>query len=119
MSDAPQVISGIEAMRGVGQQRAKGFWADAWSRVLKRGGARFGLVWIGVIAFFAIFAPHNIHAPLQVPAAWLSKFSCIEDPRRQAYAAKVAWLDTGFTAVHNDVPWVVVPILGYLPICPC
>jgi hypothetical protein len=57
MSDAPQVISGIEAMRGVGQQRAKGFWADAWSRVLKRGGARFGLVWIGVIAFFAIFAP--------------------------------------------------------------
>ena len=44
--------------------------------------------------FFGIFAPHNIHAPLQVPAAWLSKFAFIEDPRRQAYAAKVAWLDS-------------------------
>ena len=44
-------------MRGVGQTRAKGFWADAWGRVLKRNGARFGLLWIGLIAFFAIFAP--------------------------------------------------------------
>ena len=51
------MISGIDAMRGVGQTRAKGFWADAWSRVLKRNGARFGLLWIGLIAFFAIFAP--------------------------------------------------------------
>ncbi len=51
------MISGIDAMRGVGQTRAKGFWADAWGRVLKRNGARFGLLWIGLIAFFAIFAP--------------------------------------------------------------
>ena len=49
--------------------------------------------------FFGIFAPHNIHAPLQVPAAWLSKFSFIEDPRRQAYAAKVAWLDSQLALV--------------------
>ena len=55
--EAPNMISGIDAMRGVGQTRAKGFWADAWSRVLKRNGARFGLLWIGLIAFFAIFAP--------------------------------------------------------------
>ena len=57
MSDAPQVISGIDAMRGVGQQRAKGFWADVWDRVLRRGGARFGLAWILVVGFFAVFAP--------------------------------------------------------------
>ena len=57
MSEATQVISGIDAMRGVGQQRAKGFWADAWERVLRRGGARFGLAWISVVGFFAIFAP--------------------------------------------------------------
>ena len=55
--ETPNMISGIDAMRGVGQTRAKGFWADAWGRVLKRNGARFGLLWIGLIAFFAIFAP--------------------------------------------------------------
>ena len=49
--------------------------------------------------FFGIFAPHNIHAPLQVPAAWLTRFSFIEDPRRQAYAAKVAWLDSQLALV--------------------
>ena len=38
--EAPNMISGIDAMRGVGQTRAKGFWADAWGRVLKRNGAR-------------------------------------------------------------------------------
>jgi peptide/nickel transport system permease protein len=50
-------ISGIDVMRGVGAVRAKGFWADAWERVLKRPGAIFGICWIGVIAFFAVFGP--------------------------------------------------------------
>jgi peptide/nickel transport system permease protein len=50
-------ISGIDVMRGVGAVRAKGFWADAWERVLKRPGAIFGMCWIGVIAFFAVFGP--------------------------------------------------------------
>jgi len=53
--------------------------------------------------FFGIFAPHNIHAPLQVPAAWLSKFAFIEDPRRQAYAAKVAWLDSQLGLVVDAI----------------
>ena len=43
--------------------------------------------------FFEIWAPHNIHAPLQVPDAYLAKFAFIEDPRRQAYAAKVNFVD--------------------------
>ncbi len=47
----PVAISGIDVMRGVGAVRAKGFWADAWGRVLKRPGAIFGMCWIGVIAF--------------------------------------------------------------------
>ena len=42
---------------------------------------------------FMIFAPHNCHAPLQVPKAAMDKFSFIEDPRRQAYAAKAWWVD--------------------------
>ena len=53
----PMAISGIDVMRGVGAVRAKGFWADAWERVLKRPGAIFGMCWIGVIAFFAVFGP--------------------------------------------------------------
>ncbi len=54
--EAP-AISGIEVMRGVGAERAKGFWADAWARVLKRPGAVAGIAWILVVAFFAVFAP--------------------------------------------------------------
>ncbi len=56
-SDAPRVLSGIEAMRGVGARRAQGFWADAWSRVVRRPAAIASLGWIGTIAFFAVFAP--------------------------------------------------------------
>jgi peptide/nickel transport system permease protein len=54
---APEAISGIDAMRGVGAVAAKGFWADAWERVVGRVGARVALAWIGMIAFFAVFAP--------------------------------------------------------------
>ncbi|MSR40360.1 MAG: ABC transporter permease subunit [Phycisphaerales bacterium] len=54
---APSSISGIEAMRGVGALQAKGFWADAWDRVVVRVGAKIALTWICVIAFFALFAP--------------------------------------------------------------
>jgi peptide/nickel transport system permease protein len=53
----PRAISGIDAMRGVGSGPAKGFWADAWERVVGRFGARVALVWIGAIGFFAVFGP--------------------------------------------------------------
>lgn len=36
---------------------AKGFWADAWSRVLRRPLAILALTWIAIVAFFAVFAP--------------------------------------------------------------
>ena len=61
-NEVPQAISGIDVMRGVGAVRAKGFWADAWGRVLRRRGAVVGLCWIGVIAFFAVFVPPKIAA---------------------------------------------------------
>ncbi|HBS28255.1 MAG TPA: hypothetical protein DEB06_02120, partial [Phycisphaerales bacterium] len=35
----------------------RGFWADAWARVLRRPGAVLGLAWIGVVGFFAVVAP--------------------------------------------------------------
>ena len=57
LTKEPASISGIEAMRGVGAAHAKGFWADAWDRVVGRFGARIALAWIGTIAFFAVLAP--------------------------------------------------------------
>jgi len=53
----PKAISGIDVMRGVGAVRAKGFWADAWARVIRRPAAIFALTWISIVAFFAVFSP--------------------------------------------------------------
>ena len=52
-----ETISGIDVMRGVGVERARPFWADAWHRVVIRRGAQLGLLWIAIVGFFAIFAP--------------------------------------------------------------
>ncbi len=52
-----KTISGIDVMRGVGVQRARPFWADAWHRVVIRRGAQLGLIWIAIVGFFALFAP--------------------------------------------------------------
>ncbi len=55
--DLPESITGVQLMRGEGVAPAQGFWADAWAQVIKRPGAVLGLVWIGVVAFFGVFAP--------------------------------------------------------------
>jgi peptide/nickel transport system permease protein len=67
----PRAISGIDAMRGVGAVQAKGFWADAWDRVVGRFGARVALAWIAVVAFFAVFGPvvANAHPLLRTDRA--------------------------------------------------
>ena len=44
-------------------------------------------------------APHNIHAPLQVPQAYADKFSFIKDPNRALYAAKVNFIDDQLATV--------------------
>ena len=56
-ANSEKTISGIDVMRGVGVERAKPFWADAWHRVVIRRGAQAGLLWIAIVGFFAIFAP--------------------------------------------------------------
>jgi peptide/nickel transport system permease protein len=53
----PEAVSGIQLAQGIGVQHAKGFWADAWSQVLKRPGAIAALVWLGIVGFFAAFSP--------------------------------------------------------------
>ncbi|MCE9619434.1 MAG: ABC transporter permease [Planctomycetes bacterium] len=53
----PEAISGIDAMRGAGQVRAKGFWSEAWGRVFKRPAAILSIGWIGLVAVTAVLAP--------------------------------------------------------------
>jgi peptide/nickel transport system permease protein len=55
--EAPEAVSGIQVAQGIGVQQAKGFWADAWSQVLRRPGAIAALVWLSIVGFFAAFAP--------------------------------------------------------------
>jgi peptide/nickel transport system permease protein len=55
--EAPEAVSGIQLAQGIGVQQAKGFWADAWAQVLRRPGAIAALVWLGIVGFFAAFAP--------------------------------------------------------------
>ncbi|HLP85226.1 MAG TPA: ABC transporter permease [Phycisphaerales bacterium] len=50
-------VSGVQLAQGIGVQEAKGFWADAWESVIKRPAAKFAIVWLGIIAFFAVIAP--------------------------------------------------------------
>ena len=57
MRDQPEVVTGVHLMQGIGHRPARGFWAEAWSQVVRRPTAIFGLTWIGIIAFFACFAP--------------------------------------------------------------
>ncbi|MBL9120945.1 MAG: ABC transporter permease [Phycisphaerae bacterium] len=53
-------LSGVDALRAVdaaNRALAKGFWEDAWSRVLRRPTALAGLAWLSIVAFLAVFAP--------------------------------------------------------------
>ncbi|MSR28572.1 MAG: ABC transporter permease [Phycisphaerales bacterium] len=58
----PQAISGVEAMRGIGAAEARGFWADAWQRVLRNRAAVLALSWIGLVGLFAVIAPFVANA---------------------------------------------------------
>lgn len=92
---APDAVTGVQLAQGVGVQEARGFWADAWSQVLKRRGAICGLTWIGIVVFFALFSPllANGH-PWRVTmidtrtgadaaADFETRFGMVSDPDRQ------------------------------------
>lgn len=53
----PAVVTGVQLMKGIGTRPARGFWAEAWSQVFKRRAAVVAMVWLGILAFFAVFAP--------------------------------------------------------------
>ncbi len=117
MSDSkqktPDAISGIDVMRGVGAQPAKAFWADAWERVLKNWGARVGLFWIAVVAFFAVFSPIIANGlPL-----WTVEFQTAADGTRGEAIRSWSPLWEGLTSIDVmlilgslvAVPWVLIP----------
>lgn len=56
-SGQPAVVTGVQLMKGIGARPARGFWAEAWGQVFKRPIAVIALGWLGVLAFFAVFAP--------------------------------------------------------------
>jgi len=51
------------------------------------------------LPLYIYWAPHNIHEPLQVPDAFLQKFSFIDVPARRFYLAMVNYLDTNIGKV--------------------
>lgn len=53
----PESVTGVHLAQGIGHQPAKGFWADAWSQVLRRPAAVASLTWIAIVAVLAILAP--------------------------------------------------------------
>lgn len=56
-AQSDEAITGIQAMMGEGVVEARGFWADAWSQVIRRTGAIIGITWILIVAAMAVFGP--------------------------------------------------------------
>ncbi len=53
----PESVTGVQLAQGIGHQPAQGFWTEAFGQVVRRPAAVFGLIWIAIVAFFAIFSP--------------------------------------------------------------
>jgi ABC-type dipeptide/oligopeptide/nickel transport system permease subunit len=53
----PESVTGVQLAQGIGHQPAQGFWAEAFGQVIRRPAAVVGIVWIAIVAFFAIFSP--------------------------------------------------------------
>ena len=68
------------------------------------------------VPFFLFWAPHIVHAPLEVPQAYFDKFSAIQFQPRQYYMAMVNYLDDlvgrVVTALKNKGMWDNLLILS-------
>jgi ABC-type dipeptide/oligopeptide/nickel transport system permease subunit len=56
-SSQPESVTGVQLAQGIGHQPAQGFWTEAFGQVIRRPAAVLGLIWIAIVAFFAIFSP--------------------------------------------------------------
>ncbi|MEO1009385.1 MAG: ABC transporter permease [Planctomycetota bacterium] len=70
-ADQLTAVTGVQLMQGIGHRPAEGFWTEAWGQVLKRPAAVASLAWVGLVAFFSVFAPliASGHPLLLVPAS--------------------------------------------------
>ena len=50
-------VTGVQLAQGIGHTEVQGFWEEAWSQVLRRPAAVAGIIWVAIVAFFAIFSP--------------------------------------------------------------
>jgi ABC-type dipeptide/oligopeptide/nickel transport system permease subunit len=53
----PDAITGVQALQGQGVVESRGFWIEAWAKVVRRPGAVLALAWIALVAAAACFAP--------------------------------------------------------------
>ncbi|MGJ8635820.1 MAG: ABC transporter permease [Phycisphaerales bacterium] len=56
-ADQLEAVTGVQLAQGIGHQEVKGFWAEAWAHVFKQPAAVAGIVWVAIVAFFAIYSP--------------------------------------------------------------
>jgi len=57
LQEALESVTGVQLAQGIGHQEVQGFWAEAWGQVLRRPAAVAGIVWVAIVAFFAIYSP--------------------------------------------------------------
>ncbi len=50
-------VTGVQLAQGIGHRPAQGFWTEVWSQVLRRPAAVSGMIWIAIVAFFAVYSP--------------------------------------------------------------
>jgi ABC-type dipeptide/oligopeptide/nickel transport system permease subunit len=53
----PESVTGVQLAQGIGHQPAQGFWTEAFGQVIRRPAAVLGMIWVAIVAFFAIFSP--------------------------------------------------------------
>jgi len=109
-ADQLAAVTGVQLMQGIGHRPAQGFWTEAWSRVLRRPGAVLGLAWVGIVAFFAVFAPlvANGHPILLAPAGDVGPLGLLMDGLVPAASSADGLRLLAFTAVWT-VAWIAAP----------
>ncbi|MFI4881168.1 MAG: ABC transporter permease [Phycisphaerales bacterium JB064] len=110
-------VTGVHLMQGIGHRPAEGFWTEAWRQVFKRPGAVAGIVWVGLIAFFAVFAPlvANGHPILLVDQADVSPLGTLLGGLGEAISS----FDGARLAIFTFVwiaAWVMAPKRMPLPV---
>ena len=109
-ADQMTAVTGVHLMQGIGHKPAEGFWTEAWRQVFRRPGAVLGIVWVAIVAFFAVFAPlvANGHPILLVERAGVSPFGTLLGGLGSALASGDGIRLILFTVLWT-VAWIAAP----------